>query len=337
MTTLVTGATGFVGSHVVEELLGLGEPVRALVRDPNKADRWRQRGVEVVVADVTDPQGLRAAVRDVGVIHHCAAAVGHYTKQQFYAVNLEGFRNLLEAVRHAGQPRVVFLSSINVLGTRNLDPATEETPCRRSNDPAADVKIEAEQLALEYSQRHGLDLVILRPGFIYGPGDQRNLPKLVEAIRRGTFRYIGSRNHVVPIVHVSDVVQAMVRAARVAAARGRIYNITDGSRTTIGELADHIAGLLGCPPPRKTIGYALPFAACVMFEVLTRLKLYRGVSPIQRPALRFLGTSRYVDIRRARTDLGYTPLVGYREGIAATLRWLEEQDHGRTAVASPVV
>ena len=335
MTTLVTGATGFVGSQVVDQLLARGKPVRALVRDPGKAEGLRARGVEVVGGDVRDPSTLDPAVRGAGVVHHCAAAVGpHFSKREIYDTNLGGVRNVLEAMRRAGAGRMVLLSSVNVLGTRDLDPATEETPCRPSSDPAADVKIEAEQLALTYRRQHGVDVTILRPGFIYGPGDPHNVPKLIRAIERGKFAFIGSRDNVVPIVHVRDVAAAMLLAAGTPAASGQVYNLTDGSRTTAGEFVDHLAELLGRPRPQRVLPYALPYLACLVFGALNRLGLTRRQGPVTRAALRFLGTSRYVDIRKARQELGYEPRVRLREGLAETIRQLrKEQPHGTSNAA----
>jgi 2-alkyl-3-oxoalkanoate reductase len=329
MTTLVTGASGFVGRHLVGKLLARGAAVRALVRDPAAADALRARGLEALVGDVRDPAALREAVRGAGVIHHCAAAVGpRYSAREINEVNGTGVANLLEAVRQAGAGRVVLLSSVNVLGTRNLDPATEDLPYRTSGDPAADVKIEAERLALDYHRRHGLDVVILRPGLIYGPGEP-HVPRMLDALRRGKFAFVGSRANVVPLVHVADVVRAMLLAAEAPAARGRVYHITDGSRTTVGELADHLAGLIGCPPPRRLLPYAVPYLGCLLFELLGRLGLRRGPAPITRAGLRFLGTSRFVDIRRAKQELGYAPLVDFRQGMAATVRWIEGHPHDR--------
>jgi len=334
MLTLVTGAAGFVGRHVVQACLASGQSVRALLRDPDRAGDLRARGVEVVTGDTRDAAPVTAAVQGVDVVHHCAAAVGpQYSKREIFDTNSLGVRRVLEALRQAGRGKLVLLSSINVLGTRHLDRATEDLPCRRSGDPAADVKIEAERLALDYHHRHGVKLTILRPGFIYGPGDTRNLPKLVEAIRRGRFVYIGSRHNVVPIVHVQDVVRAMLLAAAAPASDGRIYHVTDGSRTTIGELVDLLAQLGGCPPPRRVLPYWMPRAACTVSEWLGRLRLRRGPPRITRASLRFLGTSRSVDIGRATEELGYHPAVSFREGVAATLQALKEQSCAQADVA----
>jgi nucleoside-diphosphate-sugar epimerase len=331
MVSLVTGASGLVGSQVVAELLGRGKPVRALVRGLDKAAGLQEKGVQVVAGDIRDPATLAAALDDVDVVYHCAAAVGPlFSKKEIYDTNLTGVRNLLEAARRHKNVRVVLVSSVNVLGTRNLDPATEDLPYRRSKDPAADVKIDAERLALDYG-RQGLDVTIVRPGFIYGPGDKHNLPRLVGAITRGKFRFLGSRDNVVPIVHVQDVAQALLLAGTNAVSRGRVYNITDGSRTTIGELADYLAGLVGCPKPERVLPYFVPYLACVMFDWLGKVRRPRKPAPITRAALRFLGTSRYVDIGRAQHELGFEPRVSFRDGMAATLEWIKnhlaEADH----------
>ncbi len=176
-----------------------------------------------------------------------------------------------------------------------------------------------ERLALEAALGAGPQVVILRPGFIYGPGDPGNLPRIMRALRRGKFAYIGSRDHVIPIVHVGDVVQAMLLAAQVPTANGRIYQITDGSRTTIGQFIDQLADLLECPRPRRVLPGFLPRLGCVLFDAL-HLVVPRCPAPISRSGVRFLGTSRFVDIRRARAELGYAPHVGYREGLAGTLQ-----------------
>jgi nucleoside-diphosphate-sugar epimerase len=333
MITLVTGATGFVGSHVVDALRERDDAVRVLIRDGQKADGFRERGMEVVVGDLRDAAVMGEAVRGVNVIHHCGAAVGPYSKKEIYATNLGGVRTLLDAVRNAGRARIVLLSSVNVLGTRNLDPATEVTPYQYSGDPAADVKIEAEKLALDYHRQFGVDVTILRPCFIYGPRDPHNLPKLISSMQRGKFRFIGSRDNIVPIVHVEDVARAMLLAAGKPAARGRIYQISDGSRTSIGDLVNQLAELLHCPKPEKVLPYLVPRLGCSVFEWLQRLGLRKKPGPVTRASLRFVGTSRYIDIRRAREELGYTPQITLQEGLGPSVsQILENSDVGAPAV-----
>jgi nucleoside-diphosphate-sugar epimerase len=238
---------------------------------------------------------------------------------------LTGTRSLLEGLRKAGKGRAVLLTGVIVLGASYLNAATEDLPYRRSGDLSHDVKIEIEQMAWEYAQRHGVDVTMLRPGSIYGPRDRRNLPQMIHALQRGRFAYIGSRDNAMPIVFVSDMVQATRLAARTPAARGRAYHITDGSRTTVGKFIDCLAVLLGCPPPKKVLPFVVPYLGCLFFESLAALRLYRGKAPISRTSLNFLGHSRSFDITRARQELGYNPQVIYQEGLRLALQAIKEQ------------
>jgi nucleoside-diphosphate-sugar epimerase len=334
MTALVTGASGFVGSHVVDALRADGTDVRALVRTPTAAQELRGAGVEVQVGDVREPRVLAEAVRGVDVVYHCAAAVGSaYSPREIYDISMAGARHLLEALRQDGRSRAVLLTSVNVLGTRNLDAAAEDMPYRRSGDASADVKIDLERMANEYVQRHGVDVTILRPGLIYGPGDRHNLPQMMSALRCGKFVFIGSRDNIAPIVYISDMVEAILLAGRTPASRGRVYHITDGSRTTIGQFIDRLAELIRCPPPRKVLPYAVPYLACVLFQSLAALHLYRGRPPISRASLRHLGTSRFFGIERATRELGYIPRVLYQEGLSNAVKWMEDHSHGPALVS----
>jgi nucleoside-diphosphate-sugar epimerase len=323
-SVLVTGAAGFVGSHLVKALVARGEAVRALVRNCGKTNGLRQLGFEVVCGDILDPAAMARALRDIDVVFHCAAAVGdRFRGADFQEVNVEGTRSVLSAARAEGCRRVVLLSSLHVLGMGSLNGVTEHLPCRRTHDDAANAKIGMEQMALAEAGRDGPEVVILRPGMIYGAGDPHNLPKLVGALMRGKFVYLGSGRHVVPIVHVDDVVQAMILAAHAPDAAGRVYHITDGSRTTIREFVERLAELAGCRKPRWVIPGPL------LWTVLGLLSQARRIHPrvpqLKPGTLRFLATSRFVDIRRAREELGYAPLVGFRAGLAATLQHADAQ------------
>src|SRR5262245_3843587 len=215
MTGLVTGAAGFVGSHLVEELLTRGDAVRALVRRPEQADSLRQRGVEVVVGDMRDPALWPGLLAGVDAVFHCASATEvDGSAREASAANILGLRLLLEASANSSRPHMVLPTGLSVLGLKNFDPATEDLPRRHSADADIETKVQAEELVLDFHERHGLPITILRPAFIYGPGDARNLPKLLGAIRSGEFRFVGRRDNIVPMVHVSDMAQAMISAAQ---------------------------------------------------------------------------------------------------------------------------
>jgi nucleoside-diphosphate-sugar epimerase len=304
-----------------------GQAVRALVRQSSQAEALAALGAEAVIGDVRSLQDVVEAVRGVRVVYHCAAltAPGRgrtHSRQEIGDVNLGGVRNLLEAIRGLGSGRVILLSSVNVLGSR-LEAATEELPCHRSGEPYADVMIDVEQLVADYCAQHDVDVCVLRPGMVYGPGD-RNVAAMLDAVRRGAFRFIGSPDHVVPLVHVRDLVQSLLLAAETPAAAGRVYHITDGSRTSIAQLVELMAELSGAAKPDKTLSYGRARLACTLYGGLSRLGLCRN-PPLTKSALRILGTSRHVDIRRARQELGYTPQVMMREGMSQYVQWLLAQ------------
>jgi nucleoside-diphosphate-sugar epimerase len=323
MVPLITGASGFIGGHLLAELLAeQGGSVRVLVRCAESAAELH--GADVRIGDVRDAQVVMDAVQGVDVVYHCAAAARTASSpREACDIALTGTRNVLEGLRQGGSGRAVLLTGLIVLGARHLDAATEDLPYKRTGDPVSDVKIEIEQMAWEYAQRHGVDVTVLRPGLVYGPRDGHNLPQMIRALRRGGFAFIRSRDNVLPIVYVGDMVQAMRRAARTPAARGRAYHITDGSRTTIGQFIDGLAERLGCPPPQKVLPFVAPYMGCLLFETLGALRLYRGRAPISRTGMNYLGYSRIIDISRARRELGYEPRVSYRDGLALALKGIE--------------
>jgi UDP-glucose 4-epimerase len=324
MASLVTGATGFIGKHLVAELASGGDRVRALYRDEEKRLRHLNRNVETIRGDACDSSAMREAVQGIDVVFHCAAAHSMSPAHEIRRTNVQSVRCLLEAVRDSGgRPRVILMSSLNVLGNGSYSGATEAMPRRRTRDLHVDLKIEAEELAERWIAA-GVDIVILRPGLVYGAGDP-HVPKLARAIYRGKFVFIGSRAHVVPLIHISDMVQAMRLAAQAPPGVSRVFNLTDGSATSIGDFVASVARALVCPVPTRVLPAAVPRLAVSVCGLLGR------DGPISRSALRFLGTSRHVDIGRARAELGFRPSVSMDQGVEAMQSWLRQAVAAKSA------
>jgi nucleoside-diphosphate-sugar epimerase len=142
----------------------------------------------------------------------------------------------------------------------------------------------------------------------------------------GATGFIGS--HVID-AHISDMVQAKLLAGATPMAAGRVYHIADGTRTSIGDFIRFLALQVGADPPRRTLPLLLHMLACLTFDLWNRLSPWPLHGPISRGALHFLGTSRFVDICRARVELGFFPRVSYRDGLANTLAWIHEERNGR--------
>jgi nucleoside-diphosphate-sugar epimerase len=323
MRYLVTGATGFVGAGMTHALAAQRKQVRVLVREASDLTPLSTLDLELVRGDLRDESSLAHALASVEVVFHCAGLVSEWRPHKvFRETNAHGTANLLRVSRDLGVRRVVAISSLSVYGIKNHEGTREDAPFEKSGDGYSDSKIDAEEVMAGFLSSGRPELCVLRPGFIYGPGDRRFVPRLVESLRSGRFAFIGDGNNVLNIVYIDDVVQAALLAAAVPGAAGRAYNLTDGTRTTAREFIGEIAALSGLPAPNKHVPYALANAIVKIGEM--RARLFGGQPRVPRAALKVLATSRYFDITRARQELGYKPEVRFQEGLRRTLGALQE-------------
>jgi nucleoside-diphosphate-sugar epimerase len=326
MLCFVTGATGFIGGRLVDALLDEGHKVRALVRDPAAAPTLDQRGVELVRGDFGDPAGLEEAVRGAGRVFHCAGLVGDWLRaDDARRVNVDGTRALMAACATAGVERVVYLSSLSVYGLGQHLGTDESAPLRYSGEAYIDSKIDAERMVRVYAGRVAPEVVIVRPGFVYGPGDRRFLPKLLDALARRQFAYIGDGRKLLNLSYVDDVARGLLLAATEPAAAGQAYNLTDGTETTLRDFVEFLCRQLGIPAPTKRIPPAVAWAACYGAEALARARRAEEAPRLNRGRMRFLYYNQHYSGEKARRELGYRPRFTYREGITPTLVWYQEQ------------
>ncbi len=316
-TIFVTGSTGLVGSHAVEEALARGHRVRALVRptsDTSWLDRW---GVEKVVGDLENPEALRQGAEGADWIFNCAAKVGDWgTLAEFRRLNVDALRLLLEAAVAAKVERFVHVSSLGVYEGRDHFGTDETTPpAADSLDAYTRSKTEAELLALQYQQEKGLPVAVIRPGFIYGERDRTVLPKLLDALRKGRFFYFGSGDQALNCIYVKNLVQGLFLAAEVPEAVGEVFNLTDGERVSKKQFVGQVAKLAGLPEP----GRHLPLGvARVLSKVVEGIAKARGAKRpplINKARYKFLGLNLDYSIEKARRVLGYDPPFKTEQGL----------------------
>lgn len=315
---LVTGATGFTGSHLTRRLVQDGRRVVAFVRESSRTDELRSMGVECRMVDICDPASVAAHFEAFDTVYHIAATfrTEHADVQEFYRVNVDATRNLLEAARRAGAGRFVHCSTVGVQGEID-DPPAREDYRYAPGDHYQDSKLEGEKVALRFASE-GLDVSIVRPVGIYGPGDRRFL-KLFRPIARGRFVMIGDGRTLYHLTYIDDLVQGIVLAGTHEAASGQVFTIGGARYTTLGELVGLIADALHVKRPRARIPYAPVHAAAVVCEKLGRTF---GINPPLYPRrVEFFGKDRAFDITKARTRLDYAPRVDLAEGLARTAEW----------------
>jgi nucleoside-diphosphate-sugar epimerase len=320
---LVTGATGFVGSHLTKRLLSEGKDVRILVRPNRDLLSLGFNGAEVMIGDLTDAQSVRQVMRGVDVVYHIAAVfrVVGIPDKAYWAVNYGGTLNMLQAAVDEGVDRFIYCSTCGVQGDIRNPPATEDSPYN-PGDVYQLSKAMAEQEVLRFHREKGLPVTIVRPVAVYGPGDTRWL-KLFRSIARRRFVMIGSGETLIHMVYISDLIDAFCLSAEKQNAIGRVYTIGGERYLTLNELVRIISNVFGVRPPRWSIPF-LPvrFLTGVCEDVCRALHIE---PPIFRRRVDFFIKNRAFDISRAKAELGFQPKVDVEEGVRLTASWYRKQ------------
>jgi nucleoside-diphosphate-sugar epimerase len=313
---LVTGAGGFIGRHLLRRLESEGHDLTALLLPGESADGLA--AARVLRGDITDPASLEGPVTGRDAVVHLAAAVGYgQTRERCRRINRDGTANVASAAARAGARRFVHLSSVSVYGRPAGVPIAEDAPLRMTGDPYGDTKIEAERILRRFAERGELDLTVLRPVVIYGEGDDKFLPKLVENLRSGRARIVGRGDNRVDAVHVDDVVELVARVLADPKAVGAVYNVNHPGNPTWSEFVADLSALLGIPAPRRRVPYRAALLWAGALELTGRL---RGREPrLTRYAVRVIGRRTDYRTERAREDLGFVPRIDLRQGVRRSL------------------
>jgi 2-alkyl-3-oxoalkanoate reductase len=361
MLALVTGATGFIGSHVIELLRNEGWQVRGLVRRRPRSDRpwpknedWLranqrnaqdqtlcevpvplfQQGIEAAFGDVRDLDSLRPALDGVDVVFHLAANVtdwGHW--RDFEATTVEGTRNLLRAAAEAKIGRFVHFSTVSVYDdrfARRNRVLTEDTP----HDPPGDrnfghyarSKALAEQLVWDFHRRGELAGTVLRPALVYGPRDESILPRLIDYLRSPLATYIGRGNPVIDPIEVTDVARCALAAATCDRAIGRAFNVAPPDEIGVRDFYRSLCRALDIAPPRFTLPYTAVAALTVLVENAARLMHTRQPPTLTWAGLSLFTEDRHHDPSLAERDLGWRATVSLDAGLARYAEWLKSPD-----------
>lgn len=326
MTILVTGATGFLGSALVTELVKQKQEVRVLARDEGKARQQFGDAIAVVSGEITDADAVRRAVDGASIIYHLAGRLYHpSTPAELYRrTHVEGTRILLEACQGQSQlRRIVHCSTTGVHGVTGKTPAAEDAPFAPTN-PYEATKLEGELLALQAHKERGLPVSVARPGLVYGPGDL-HLVGFFSSIKKGLFRVIDGGKAMLHPIYIDDMTNAFLLCAERPEAIGQSYNLAGARAVTMRELATAIARSMGKELPKGSIPLWLANLASDIFSLMPGFKGENA--PLTRSRVKFLTNSRVYDICRAKQDLGFAPVVELEEGMRKTAEWYQKHEY----------
>jgi 2-alkyl-3-oxoalkanoate reductase len=324
---LITGATGFIGRHVVKANLAKGNRVRALVLPGDAGEAGlRQQGVEVVNGDIRDYEAVRLAVGDVDIIFHTAAIVTDWApKKLFWEVTVGGAENICRAAVDAKVSRLVDISTCDVFGTDESKVMDESLPLQYWGEPYADSKIDAEKVMRKYHKEQGLPLTMVYPLWVFGEGDQTFVPLLADAIIKKELIF-WRKGAIVWPTYIDNLVDLLMLISEDERAIGNGYLVHDGESTTLEEFCTGIAKALSVPPIKTYIPYWLAMTAARMMEFIWKLFCIKMRPLLTTYTVTNLGSRFRFSIDKAERELGWKPRITYQEGFQKTMEWLKKLD-----------
>ncbi|MDX1658747.1 MAG: NAD-dependent epimerase/dehydratase family protein [Nitriliruptorales bacterium] len=311
-TVLITGANGFVGTALRGRLEDRGVTVRGIDLQPSSG---------VVRGDTTDPSGWSEELDGVDVVVHTAAIVTFAgDEEHFWRTNVLGTRRVLEAATAAGVRRAVVISSVVVYGFDVHGVVDETWPVRPNGSPYVDTKVATEQVALQAHAAGDIDVVVIRPGDVYGPASPAWTLSPISELRRGRAA-VPSGDGVLNLIYIDDLVTALDRAVTVPEAAGQVLNVTGGDVVSPQRFFGHYARMLGTRPPRSLPASVLRPAAAG----LRRIDELRGHdTDLSAFAIDYLTRPARISNGRARRTLNWEPEIHLDEGMARTEAWLHD-------------
>lgn len=330
--TLVTGGTGFIGSHLVEALLSQGRRVRVLALpepfEPIEAENLKMikaKGAEVVYGDLRNIKSLHSVADGIDSIFHLGA-ISRPMKipdRQYDAVNVLGTKNILEVSKKNKLKKFIHVSSVSVLGVSPDGHPLKEDEFQKEDMKYAVSKREGEKLALKYQKKYRLPIVVVRPCLTYGP---RCLPRLImfKFVKLGLFPLFNGGEAKMEFCYVDNAVEALLLAEKDKKTTGEIFNITDGQSYPIKTVLSTIAGELGVKPPFISLPFFVGKLAGHAAEIASA---FVGVyPPFSSTAADWMSRSINVyDCSKAKESLGYEPKVSLKKGIKKTIAWYKNK------------
>jgi nucleoside-diphosphate-sugar epimerase len=310
MNVLVTGASGFIGRHLVDDLINHGHYVKALTRQSS----LKIKGAKVVFGDITKPEQFLSSLENVeAVLHNAAYVIEYGKKSDIYKINTEGTLNVAKACRKMGIKRIIYTSTAGVYGFPNIDEEITEKSAYKPLNDYHKSKLEGEKMLRKYDD---LSISVIRPPLVLGPGGN-GTKVLLKNIKEGKMIYIGNGNQDMSLVHPKDVAQCL-RLALENDKKEDIFNVVSFI-CKIEELFNEIANQMKVNPPTKNISYSLAYIYALFSEIFAK-----NEPSLTRFRVKSLGTTRRVSCYKAKKELGYESKFNLQLTVKDMVSWYKK-------------
>jgi nucleoside-diphosphate-sugar epimerase len=319
---LVTGANGFIGSHIVDRMIAEGHEVAGLVRKSSDLSLIRDKNISLIYGDVTDPASLAEAVRGMDIVIHNAGLASDWGPLElFMKINFEGTKNLAQAAVSAGVKRFVLLSSVAIHGFGSEDIMDEKSPVKTHGFHYSISKWEAEKWLFEFAKISTMEVSAIRPGNVYGPRDHTFIEKYLDVLVKGQGGYVnGGLSRTCPL-YVGNLAQAIALVSTHPDAPGESFIITDGLDINWKEFTEKLADTAGIKRPKLSIPFFIGNPVSITMEWI-----YKGLKLKNAPVLTSYrmhngGKNYYFSIAKAKDILGFVPETDTDTAIKKTVDW----------------
>jgi len=320
MKTLVTGATGFIGRHLVSALVHEGREVRCLVREKSKTENLQKLGVELVCADFLDKASLLPALQGVSIVYHLAAEVYSSKVADYFKYNVEGTRNLIESCNGNSIERFIYCSSIAAAGPSQDSKTllTEKDFCNPIT-PYGISKYEAEKVVLGYSSKNKVPAVIIRPPPIYGPGQSKIITDFFLQVKKGKFYIMGTGEYLRSLCYIDNLIEGILLTEKNPAAIGEIFYLSDKKVYTFKEIVQTLADVQDI---NLTLIKLPPFVAHSAMFLFNILHKFVNINILKLYTIGSMAKNLGCSIMKAEKVLSYGPSINLEEGVRKTIKCL---------------
>jgi len=321
MNVLVTGANGFIGSSLVRYFLNLHYHVRGMVRKQSDLRLLDKSDCELIHGDITIPGTLKAAIRGMDIVIHTAGLSSDWgDRDDFTKSNVEGTKNMVVVSNERGIKRFVHLSSVAVHGFGIIN-GKEDGPTPVSHLAYSESKKEAEQWLNNFATHSSMEIVIVRPGNVYGPCDEKFIGPYLDFIKQGKFFYINGGKHLTCPTYIENLLYGIELACFREEARSQTFIITDGMYINWRTFTEALLNDLGLPLPRRSIPFFIAYATAYSLETIYSVFKSKKPPLLTRYRINNAGKNYHFSIEKASRFLGYRPKVDFNSAITQTINW----------------